>query len=157
MPVLDNALEAGLVAFTPVLFLARFVPVSVIAARFLTRLVPRSAVPFWAGVALDTLDQRPAPLAAAVHGVFFGRIAPPSRRRRRIQAPALVVGHPRDLLHPTADAELLAEELPHARFVAARSILEWRVSPARLDAEAVAFVDRCWSSAGRRAALRLEH
>jgi pimeloyl-ACP methyl ester carboxylesterase len=133
------------------------VPVSVIAARFLTRLVPRSAVPFWAGVALDTLDQRPAPLAAAVHGVFFGRIAPPSRRRRRIQAPALVVGHPRDLLHPAADAELLVEELPHARFVAARSILEWRVSPARLDAEAVAFVDRCWSSAGRRAALRLEH
>ncbi len=156
MPVLDNALEAGLVAFAPVLFLARFVPVSVVAARFLAGLVPRSAVPFWARVGLDALDQRPAPLAAVVHGVFFGRIAPPSRRRRRIDAPALVVGHQRDLLHPAADAEMLAEELPDARFVRAGSALEWRVHPARLDQEAVAFVERCWSSADARLGLRLE-
>jgi pimeloyl-ACP methyl ester carboxylesterase len=156
MPVLDNALEAGLAVFTPVLFLARFAPVTVIATRFLSGLVPRSLVPFWAGVALDTLDQRPAPLAAAVHGVFFGRIAPPSRRRRRISAPALVVGHPRDLLHPAADAQMLAEELPDARFLAARSILEWRVSPDRLDAEAIGFVERCWSTDAEHLELRLE-
>ena len=145
MPVLDNALEAGLIAFGPLMFLARFVPLTITATRRLARLVPRGVVPFWTGIALDTLDQRPAPMAAAIHGIFFGRIAPSSKRRRQIQAPALVVGHPRDPIHPAADAAMLADEMPNARFVEARSILEWRSKPARLDAEAVDFVTQCWS------------
>lgn len=144
MPVLDNAVEAGIVAFAPLLFAARFVPLSVSAVRRLTRAVPRGIVPFWAGIVLDTLDQRPAPMAALVHGIFFGRIAPPSARRRRIVAPALVVGHPRDPVHPAADAAMLAEELPEARFVRAHGILEWWMRPERLDAEAAAFVRECW-------------
>ena len=147
MPVLDNALEAGLIAFGPLMFLARFVPLTITATRRLARLVPRGVVPFWAGIALDTLDQRPAPMAAAIHGIFFGRIAPSSKRRRQIQAPALVIGHPRDPIHPAADAAMLADEMPNARFVAARSIVEWRSKPARLDAEAVEFVTQCWSAA----------
>jgi len=145
MPVLDNALEAGLIAFGPLMFLARFVPVSITLTRWLSRMVPRGVVPFWAGVALDTLDQQPAPMAATIHGIFFGRIAPSSKRRRQIQAPALVVGHPRDPIHPAADAAMLADEMPNARFVEARSYAEWRVTPARLDAEAVAFVTHCWA------------
>ncbi len=145
MPVLDNALEAGLIAFGPLMFLARFVPLTITATRRIARLVPRGVVPFWTGIALDTLDQRPAPMAAAIHGIFFGRIAPSSKRRRQIQAPALVVGHPRDPIHPAADAAMLADEMPNARFVEARSILEWRSKPARLDAEAVDFVTQCWS------------
>ena len=88
--------------------------------------VPRGVVPFWVGIGLDTLDQRPGPMAAAIHGIFFGRIAPSSRSRKRIEAPALVVGHPRDPIHPAADAAMLAEELPDSRFVEAHSILEWR-------------------------------
>ena len=108
MPVLDNALEAGLIAFGPVMFLARFVPLSITITRRLAKLVPRGVVPFWTGIALDTLDQRPAPMAAAIHGIFFGRIAPSSKRRRRIEAPALVIGHPRDPIHPAADAAMLA-------------------------------------------------
>jgi pimeloyl-ACP methyl ester carboxylesterase len=145
MPVLDNALEAGLIAFGPLMFLARFVPISVTLARWVTKQVPRDVVPFWAGVALDTLDQQPTPMAATIHGIFFGRIAPSSSRRRQIQAPALVVGHPRDPIHPAADAAMLAEEMPNARFVAAQSILEWRARPARLNAEAIEFIARCWS------------
>lgn len=145
MPVLDNALEAGLIAFGPLMFLARFVPGSITLTRALSRLVPRGVVPFWTGIGLDILDQRPAPMAATIHGIFFGRIAPSSKRRRRIESPALVIGHPRDPIHPAADAAMLADEMPHARFVAARSIVEWRSRPGRLDAEAVAFVSRCWS------------
>jgi pimeloyl-ACP methyl ester carboxylesterase len=145
MPVLDNALEAGLIAFGPLMFLARFLPLSITLTRRLSRMVPRGVVPFWAGIALDTLDQQPAPMAAAIHGIFFGRIAPSSKRRRQIQAPALVVGHPRDPIHPAADAAMLAEEMPNARFVEARSVAEWRATPDRLDAEAVAFVTQCWS------------
>ena len=34
---------------------------------------------------------RTASMGAVVHGLFFGRIAPSSKRRRQIQAPALVV------------------------------------------------------------------
>ncbi|WP_370247609.1 alpha/beta fold hydrolase [Nocardioides sp.] len=144
MPVLDNAVEVGILAFAPLLYLGRHLPVAITAVRRLTRPVPRGLVPFWVGIVLDTLDQRPAPMAAVVHGLFFGRVAPSSALRRRIQAPALVVGHPRDPIHPAADAEMLARELPRARFVAAEGILEWRFRPDRLTAEAVEFVGRCW-------------
>ncbi len=143
MPVLDNALEAGIMAFAPLMFLARFVPVSVTATRAVTKLVPRGVVPFWAGIVLDTLNQRAAPMAAAIHGIFFGRVAPPSKLRRLIQVPALVVGHRRDPLHPWADAAMLAEELPQARFVEARGILEWRFRPDRLNQETLAFLETC--------------
>ena len=146
MPVLDNALEAGILAFAPLLFVSRFLPWSVLGVRAATRIVPRGVVPFWTGILLDTLDQRPGPMAAAIHGIFFGRVAPSSRMRKRIEAPALVVGHPRDPIHPAADAAMLAEELADSTFVEARGILEWRTRPARLDAITAEFVARCFSA-----------
>jgi pimeloyl-ACP methyl ester carboxylesterase len=146
MPVLDNAVEAGILAFAPLMFAARFLPWSVDGLRALTRPVPRGLVPFWTGIVLDTLDQRPEPLAAVVHGIFFGRVAPPSRRRRELDVPALVVGHPADPIHPAADAAMLADEMPRARFVRARSILEWRLWPERLDHEAAEFALECWAT-----------
>ena len=149
MPVLDHGLEAGLMAFGPLMFAARFLPVSITALRVATKMVPRGFVPFWAGIVLDTLNQRPAPMAAAIHGIFFGRIAPPSKLRQRIAAPALVVGHPRDPIHPFADAAMLADELPNARFVEAKGILEWRFSPGRLNDEAITFVAECWGTTTR--------
>ncbi len=114
--MLDNALEAGLIAFGPLMFPARFVPISVDVGRGLARLVPRGLVPVLGGHrARHAATSSPAPMAATIHGIFFGRIAPPSRRRKQIQAPALVVGHPRDPMHPCADAEMLAAELPNGR------------------------------------------
>jgi pimeloyl-ACP methyl ester carboxylesterase len=154
MPVLDNALEAGILAFAPLLFLSRFLPLSISGLRAVSRLVPRGVVPFWTGITLDTLDQRPAPMAATIHGIFFGRIAPSSRLRKRIEAPALVVGHPRDPIHPAADAAMLAEELPDSTFVEARGILEWRLHPQRLNAITADFVGRCFS--GESSAKRLQ-
>jgi len=151
MPVLDNAVEAGILAFAPLLFVSRFLPFAVTGVRMLSRAVPRGVVPFWVGIGLDTLDQRPAAMAATVHGLFFGRVAPSSKQRRAIDAPALVVGHTRDPIHPAADAEMLADEMVGARFVAARSILEWRVAPERLDDLAAEFVNECYeTSAGNR-------
>jgi pimeloyl-ACP methyl ester carboxylesterase len=97
-------------------------------------------LPFWPGIGLDLLDQDPGPMASTIHGVFFDRIAPTSRLRRAIEAPALVVGHPHDPVHPAADAAMLASELPNARFVAAESIVEWRLRPARLDEEVLGFL-----------------
>jgi pimeloyl-ACP methyl ester carboxylesterase len=150
MPVLDNAVEAGILAFAPLLFVSRFFPLAVTGVRWATRPVPRGLVPFWAGIVLDTCDQRPAAMAAVVHGLFFGRVAPSSRARRAITAPALVVGHPADPIHPAADAAMLAEELPNATFVRARSILEWRFAPDRLNRMAAGFALNCWSPHARR-------
>ncbi len=147
MPVLDNAVEAGIVAFAPLLFASRFLPFTVTAVRWVTRPVPRGLVPWWAGIVLDTLDQRPASVAALVHGLFFGRVAPSSKERRRMTMPALVVGHPKDPVHPAADAAMLAEEMPNATFERATSILEWRLRPERLDLLATRFVLDCWGSA----------
>ncbi|MEZ5193731.1 MAG: alpha/beta fold hydrolase [Nocardioides sp.] len=150
MPVLDHALEASIVAFVPLLFAARFAPVSVRAVRGLTRPVPRGLMPFWGGIWLDTLDQQPQAMAAVLHGLIFGRLAPFARQRREIDVPVLVVGHPSDPVHPFADAERLAQELPHAVFEAATSIVEWRVAPDRLNARTAQFVSSCWSTGTTR-------
>jgi pimeloyl-ACP methyl ester carboxylesterase len=132
------------------MFAARLLPVSVTLARLLTRPVPRGLVPFWLGIVLDTLDQRPESMAAVMHGLFFGPVAPTARQRRAITVPSMVVGHPADPIHPAADAAMLAEELPNATFVRARSILEWRVAPDRLDGIAAEFARSCWKTPRRR-------
>lgn len=144
MPVLDNALVAGIVAFVPTMFAARFLPITVNTVRKVTRAVPRGIMPFWIGVGLDTLDHRADSMAALLHGVIFGRIAPSSSRRKRIQTPALVIGHPTDPIHPFVDADMLAAELPDVRFEQASSILEWRLRPERLNDAAIDFVRSCW-------------
>jgi pimeloyl-ACP methyl ester carboxylesterase len=155
MPVLDHGVEAGIVAFGPLLFAGRATPWAVSLVGRGARLVPRALVPFWGSVALDVLDQEPAPMAALVHGIFFGRIAPSARLRSRIEAPAIVIGHPHDLIHPAADAAMLAGELPQARFVEARSVVEWRSRPERIDAEVLDFLaDVCSQPARRRRPVR---
>ena len=60
MPVLDNAVEAGIIAFAPLLFLARFFPPGVRLRR--RRPAAGAARPgrrSGAASCLDTLDQRP--------------------------------------------------------------------------------------------------
>jgi pimeloyl-ACP methyl ester carboxylesterase len=146
MPVLDNGQAAALVAFPPLILGARLLPFGVDAVRAVSRLVPRGVVPFWATVALDALNQRPRAMAAVVQGMFFGRTAPPSKLRRAIAAPALVVGHKLDPIHPVHDARMAAEELPKAAYVEAGSILEWRLEPERLDAAAMKLVNLAWAS-----------
>jgi len=148
MPVLDNAVEAGIIAFAPLMFVARFTPFLVTGLRLVTSAVPRRLAGFWGGIVLDTMKQYPRPMGAAVHGIFFGRIAPSSRLRQQIVAPAIVIGHPRDPIHPAADAAMLASELPNATFVRAESILEWRFRPERLTDETIAFVEHCYEEPG---------
>ena len=145
MPVLDNALEAGLVAFGPMMLCARYLPFTVAGLRALTRPIPRGLVPFWAGIVLDTFDQQPAAMAATMHGIIFGRIAPPSRVRRSIAVPALVVGHPKDPIHPAADAAMLAEEIPgrSSSGRGASSSGGWR--PIASTALATEFALECWN------------
>src|SRR6187200_1818114 len=127
MPVLDNALLACAVTFTPLaVALTAGAPVMRAVARA-ARLVPDWAVPWVGNVMLDSLRQDPAPSAAVLQGIFHGRAAPHRTERRTFTAPALILGHRRDPVHRFSDAGLLAEELPNARLVEASSLLELRL------------------------------
>jgi pimeloyl-ACP methyl ester carboxylesterase len=160
MPVLDNALLACALFFTPMMVALTFgEPVMRLVARA-ARAIPSSIVPFWGDVSLDLLRQEPAPSAAVLHGLFFGRTAPHRSERATFETPALVIGHHRDPIHPFSDAGMLADELPNVRLVEASSLVELRVAPERLTDEIAGFLDDCWRphrasrAPGRRGAAR---
>jgi pimeloyl-ACP methyl ester carboxylesterase len=144
MPVLDKAIPACGAAFTPLLFALTFgEPVMKLLARG-ARAVPRQVVPFMAELVLDWIAQDPGPSGAVLQGILFGRTAPDRVVRQTFEAPALVIGHPRDPLHPFSDADMLAAELPNGRLIDANSIIELRVSPERLTGKIAAFIEECW-------------
>lgn len=146
MPVLDNAVFAGLLAFPPLMFAARFAPLVVDSAAVLATLIPRGNQ--WVDVVTDTIRQEPDGMAGVLHGVLFGRIAPPRSARREIGGPALVIGHRNDPIHPFGDADSLAADMPHAEFVHARSPVELRFDPERLTNAIIGFVARCYGRSG---------
>jgi pimeloyl-ACP methyl ester carboxylesterase len=148
MPVLDHAIPACAVAFTPLLFaLTVGEPVMNVLAR-LTRRLPRSRAPFLIELALDSIAQDPGPSGAVLQGILFGRTAPDHLVRQRIDVPALVIGHPRDPVHPFSDADMLAGELPRARLIDANSVMELRTNPKRLTAKIADFIATCWREVG---------
>jgi pimeloyl-ACP methyl ester carboxylesterase len=143
MPVLDNALLGCAIAFTPLMCALTFGEPVMKGVSWLSRRVPSAG--FWgADILLDTVRQDPGPSAAVLHGLFFGRVAPHRDVRRTIAAPALVIGHDRDPVHPFSDSDALVSELPDARLLRATSLLELRLSPERLTTEIGEFVDECW-------------
>jgi pimeloyl-ACP methyl ester carboxylesterase len=152
MPVLDHALIGCAIAFTPIMVALTAGEPLMRAVSRLTRAVPRRRLPWQADIVLDWVRQDPEPSAAVFQGLLFGRIAPPREQRREIAAPALVIGHEHDFIHPFSDAGMLAGELPNGRLVLARSLLELRVAPRRLTDEIAAFLDGCWRP--RKAAKR---
>ncbi|HET9120470.1 MAG TPA: alpha/beta hydrolase [Solirubrobacterales bacterium] len=142
MPVLDNALLAAAVIFTPMMLTLRFAdPVLKLLAAGARR-IPRSNPLI--DIGLDWIRQDPAPSEAVLEGLFLGSSAPHRQFRVQMDQPALVVGHHADPLHPFSDAGMLAEEMPNARLIEANSILEWRLSPKRLDGELADFLDDVW-------------
>ena len=143
MPVLDHALLGCAIAFTPLLVSLTFGAPLLRAAAAGLRLVPRGAHPL-ADSLLDWGSQDPRPSAAVLQGLFFDRIAPPRSERALIETKTLVIGHPRDPIHPFSDADMLARELPQARLIDASSILELRIAPERLTEEIARFVGECW-------------
>ena len=142
MPVLDNALTGVAGFFTPIMLGLRFGrPVYEVASR-VTSAIPRSH--YVVDMGLDVLRQRPGPSLAVLEGLLLGETAPHREERRAISQPTLIVGHTRDPVHPFSDSGMLAEELENAELIEANSILEWRITPGRLDDELAAFLDRVW-------------
>jgi len=151
MPVLDGALLACALAFTPLMLALSYGEPMMRIVQAGAKRVPR--LPWLLDFMVDTVRQDPAPGAAVLQGLFFGRIAPHRSERRRIETPTLVIGHRRDPVHPFSDAGMLAEELPNGRLLEASSIIELRIAPERLTGEIADFIDECWQprAAGRRA------
>ena len=146
MPVLDNALLGCALAFTPLMAALTVGEPGMRALALAARAVPRRRLPWQLDIVLDWIRQDPAPSAAVLQGLFFGRTAPPRMLRREMTTPALVIGHQHDLIHPFSDAGELAAELPNARLLQASSLLELRVAPARLTREIADFLHACWAT-----------
>ena len=143
MPVLDHALIGCALAFTPLMVALTAGEPAMRALSLAARAVPRRRLPWQLDILIDLVRQDPEPSGAVLQGLFFGRTAPPRDERLRMTTPALVIGHQYDLIHPFSDAGMLVAELPDARLVEARSILELRVAPRRLTDEIAAFIEHC--------------
>ena len=141
MPVLEWAVPAAALFFTPILLAMHYAATPAGWLADCASRVPRS-INTALGSVLSLLSNRPEVTKAVLHGILTGPVAPTMEQRRQIEAPALVVGHARDLIHPFSDAENLASTLPNGQLLDARSMLELRVAPARLTAEILDFLDR---------------
>jgi pimeloyl-ACP methyl ester carboxylesterase len=151
MPVLDNALVAVAIAFTPVLVGAQLGAPLLGVAAGLARRIPRSN--YLVDIGLDWVRRDPRSSTRVLQGLLLGRTCPPHAERVGIEAPALIIGHPSDPIHPFSDSDDLAREMPKGRLVDANSIVEWRLSPGRLNRELDRFLDAVWDgSSNLRAA-----
>jgi pimeloyl-ACP methyl ester carboxylesterase len=143
MPVLDNALSAVAATFTPVLLGLRWGRPAFEVVSLFTSAIPRTS--YLVDIGLDWVRQRPGPSRAVLEGLLLGETAPHREERLKIEQPALIVGHPRDPLHPFSDSGMLAEELANGRLIEANSVFEWRLSPDRLNAELSEFLREVWA------------
>jgi pimeloyl-ACP methyl ester carboxylesterase len=140
MPVLEWATPAAASLFVPLLLAVSFGRRAFGVLTALARRLPGTGNDLLDSC-LGTLKMGPEAIAAVLHGILVGPVAPEIEARRAITVPTLIIGHENDLIHPFSDAENLAEQIPGARLVEARSMLELRLSPDRLMREIVRFLD----------------
>ena len=147
MPVLERATPSIALTFVPLLLALHYarLPMGVFTGAM--RLVPRTHFGPLDSV-LNAASLNPEQIAAVLHGVLLGPVAPTYEQRVAIAAPTLVLAHRADVLHPFSDARSLAGQVPWAQLLQARSPLELRLRPRRLTAEIAAFLDRLWTNAG---------
>ena len=144
MPVLERAAPAAGLLFLPlVIAYAELASAFDFTNRFMRR-IPRGIGPLYGDVLLDLLSRDPVPSAAVLHGLLTGRMAPHPTEREKIDAPTLIMGHERDLLHPLSDAEALHRELMNSELVQSSSFFELRFPPNRLSNLICDFLDEVW-------------
>jgi pimeloyl-ACP methyl ester carboxylesterase len=151
MPVLEWGLPTAVAMLLPLLYGLRYARP---AARLITSVASRLPVSGFGPIDsfIGAAASGPDELAAVLHGVMLGPIAPTVEQRRSVTAPALVMGHRRGLMHRFSDAETLANQLPDARLVRAYNIGELWLRPGRLSAELTSFLDATWTGAELRQA-----
>ena len=144
MPVLERAAPAAAMLFVPLLIGYSQMSGPLGAFAKMMSHVPRGAALYW-DVLLELLSRDPLPSAAILHGLLTGRIAPHPSDREKIEAPALIMGHTKDLLHPLSDAEALHRELANSELVRSSNFFELRFPPNRLSDRIAGFLDEVWS------------
>ena len=144
MPVLERAAPAAALMFVPLLLGYSQISGPFGALGKVMERVPRGAGLYW-DVMLELFSREPLPSAAILHGLLTGRIAPHPSDREKIEHPALIMGHKRDLLHPLSDAEALHRELKNSELMRSSSFFELRFPPNRLSDHIADFLDEVWS------------
>ncbi len=143
MPVLEWAVPGAAVVFLPMLLGVHYIsPVARVIAS-VARKIPKTSIGALDSL-ITTFSLQPEEAAAVLHGMLVGPITPTYEQRQSIKAPALVIGHKVDFIHPFADADHLTRQLPNARLLEAHSIMELRVFPDRLTGEIAQFLEQVW-------------
>ena len=160
MPVLEWAVPVAAMVFTPMLLGVHYAQPVARAIAALARRIPRTSIGPLDSL-VTTLTLEPDAAAAVLHGMLVGPITPTVEQRHGIVAPALVIGHKADVIHPFTDADHLTRQLPNARLLEARSLFELRMFPDRLTDEIGRFLQEVWdrpqlhrASSTRRAQAR---
>lgn len=146
MPVLGRGRVASKVVFhtaAAMLDAARY-PLR-LSAPLVGRLPLPAAVPDLVALR-DVLSADPVAGAALMRGLLRLDELPDDdpERLRRLTMPTLVIGHHGDPMHAIDDSRDLAERLPRARLVEARSILDFRLDVRTLAAHVRALADEAW-------------
>ena len=154
MPVLEWAVPSAALAFVPMLLAAHY---GARVMRFTSAAVRRLPRTPWGPVnsLMHAGSLPPEVMAAILHGVLVGPVAPTLEARLRIKAPTLVLAHSNDLIHPFSDAVNLVNQLPNARMERARSPVELRLFPERLTVCVNEFVDEVGGRSPAKPALTL--
>jgi pimeloyl-ACP methyl ester carboxylesterase len=141
MPVLENAAVTAAVIFAPLLAMVSLGRPLFRFTRKLFARIPRRdrGIP---DSLLNLLSNDPSTVAAVLHGILVGPIAPDIILRSAISVPTLIIAHNYDLIHPHTDARNLARQLPDARLIYARSLVELRLKPDRLMRQIVEFLQQ---------------
>lgn len=131
MPVMERSTIFAALLLVPLVLSTQYLRPLVRGFTGLVRRLPRPGNEIIAG-GMNAASNRPEEIAAVLHGILVGPAVPPYPERQRMTQPALVIGHKGDWLHNLQDAHALVRQLPDARFIEARSILELRLKPDRL-------------------------
>ncbi len=146
MPVLESAVPSTAAVFIPLLTALRYARPLARVTSAAVRALPRSGFDPLDSV-MNALSLYPEEMAAILHGVLMGPIAPTYEERTSMHIPTLVVGHRLDLIHPFSDAAKLADQLPDGHLARAHSVIELRLRPRRLSTQIGDFLDEVWSEA----------
>lgn len=153
MPVMEWSSMFAALTFVPLISAVDFAkPLVRVWSRFAQSL-PRPKQEWLASV-MNLASHPPEVITAVLHGILVGPVVPPARVRRACKLPTLIIGHARDRLHSLADAEGLAAEMPDAKLLTARSIVELRLSPKRMWPEISAYLARIRDAAAAREVAR---
>ena len=144
MPVLERAAPAAAIIFLPLTIGYARAAGSIRQTNRLVSALPRGLSLYW-DVMIELLTRDPVPSAAVLHGLLTGRMAPHPDDREKMEQPALIMGHMRDLLHPFSDAAALHRELRNSELIQSSSFFELRFPPNRLSDLINDFLDEVWA------------